>query len=318
MRKFLGLLLTGILLFCTVFSIAGCGETEIVDDSSKNSSNGESPMPEPEKIFAGSVCTLEEVYEADGIDRTALLNIAYYSGNAEHNPDELGADFVPIEKGELSEEVSLEIRECLAESARTNEKNPEEDAKAEDYRITEYYGCYNGYYAFFYQELDLDYVYPAVENPIWREIDGVTFYSWTYLEKVIYMWKKTTGSFYSLEEAYENGWLIEEDLEGIADIYNNKKDCAYVAGDLPLNIENSIKHTYLEDLREDVPQAKIENVELRKYYGTYGDCIVVNIYSQDMLCDIRFEDTYIGNVLFRNFGGTYSITVWVADGADNG
>lgn len=33
MRKFLGLVLTGMLLFCTVFSIVGCGEeTEIVDD----------------------------------------------------------------------------------------------------------------------------------------------------------------------------------------------------------------------------------------------------------------------------------------------
>ena len=33
MRKFLGLVLTGMLLFCTIFSIVGCGEeTEIVDD----------------------------------------------------------------------------------------------------------------------------------------------------------------------------------------------------------------------------------------------------------------------------------------------
>ena len=187
MKKFLGLVLTGMLLFCTIFSITGCGE----ETGNNSSSNTGSVTPKPPiSQKEGEIYRLQEVYEAGEIDRTALLNIAYYSGNAEYNSDEIDEDFVPIEKGELSEETSLEIRECLAEKARMDEKYPEEDAKAEDYKIMGYYGCYNGYYAFFYEELDLPYDTPAVENPIWRDIDGVTFYSWTYEEKIIYMWKR--------------------------------------------------------------------------------------------------------------------------------
>jgi len=164
MRKFLGLLLTGILLFCTIFSIGGCG--------------GESPLEK------GTMYTLGEVYESGGIDRTALLNIAYHSGNAEHNPDEIGEDFVPIEKGELSEEISLEIREYLAERARTDEENP----RYANYEITQYYGCYNGYYAVVFEDLNEGHF--DVWEEYWTEVDGVIFYSAGYSSEKIYMWKR--------------------------------------------------------------------------------------------------------------------------------
>ena len=31
------------------------------------------------------------------------------------------------------------------------------------------------------------------------------------------------GAFYSLQEAYDNGWITEENLQSIADLYKKKK-----------------------------------------------------------------------------------------------
>ncbi|MBQ2769513.1 MAG: hypothetical protein IJF44_06035 [Clostridia bacterium] len=153
MKRILRNVVSVLLLLCLAFSIVACGEEGVL---------GEGPL-----------YTLEEVYEAGEIDRKDLLNIAYYGGDAKYNSDEIDEDFVPIEKGELSEEISLEIREYLAEKERTDEKHPHPETKAEDFEITSYYGCYNGYYAFMYDNLNT--VEPAVIEEYFEEIDGVTF-----------------------------------------------------------------------------------------------------------------------------------------------
>ena len=170
-----------LLLLCLAVSIVGCGEEE-------NSICGE-PVQNPE-LGEGPLYRVKDVYEAGEIDRTALLNIAYYSESMEYNPPKVEEEvFELLPKGELGEEISLEIKEYIAEQFRTRENNQKPEAKGEDF-IIYYYGCYNGYYVF--RHNDPYYVpTPGVDGTtdikgIW--IDGI-FLMEEY-PQYIYAWKE--------------------------------------------------------------------------------------------------------------------------------
>ena len=135
----------------------------------------------------GTLYSLEEVYAAKEIGKDDLLNIAYHNGDAERNKDALEG-FEPKPIGELSEEISLKIRECVAEDYRNDGTFPE--ATAENIIITDYLGCYNGYYAIRFTNnlshrpgVDID-----PETCI-QEVGGIKFcYIYTSL---IFLWKET-------------------------------------------------------------------------------------------------------------------------------
>lgn len=118
---------------------------------------------------------------------------------------------------------------------------------------------------------------------------------------------KVRGKFYSLEAAYENGWLNENDLKSIA-CYNNDfqgKDNPYSgmyeppAEELGKDVGNELKQAYLSQIAE-YPEGLLENVRINYYYGTYNGNIVIKIYS-DYICiePIDVEEYYIGNVVFK-------------------
>ena len=87
----------------------------------------------------------------------------------------------------------------------------------------------------------------------------------------------TQGEFYSLQEAYDNGYLTKEDLENIA-YYNNNKLLTY-----PETIDETVAALIKEDAanirrnQDKLPilDAKAEDFEILKYYGTYNGCYVV-------------------------------------------
>ena len=128
------------------------------------------------EVEGGPLYTLEEIYEARAIRRRDFLNIAYYNGDAERNKREL-RNFEPEPFGELSEEISLKMRESMAEKYRNDGTAPE--ATSENIFIKKYLGCYNGYYAVRFSNNLFDRpeweTYP--EDYI-QEVDGIKFCYW--------------------------------------------------------------------------------------------------------------------------------------------
>ena len=162
-KLFISILLGALCLPCVCFAFSGC-------NSAPN----------------GTLYSLEEVYAAQGIDRDDLLNIAYHNGDQERNKTEM-QNFEPIPIGELSEKISLGIRENIAERYRNDGSAP--DATSEDIFIKKYLGCYNGYYAFRFSDnlFDSPDVITDPENYI-QEVDGIEFSYWG--SSLIFLWKE--------------------------------------------------------------------------------------------------------------------------------
>ena len=133
----------------------------------------------------GVLYPLQDVYNAQEIDRDDLLNIAYYNGDIERNQEALEG-FTPEPIGELSEDTAQKIRECIAQSYRNNEAFS--DTTAEDIYIVKYLGCYNGYYAIRYLNNIFDYTTETKDPDDYvQEVGGIEF---VYVEASrIYLWK---------------------------------------------------------------------------------------------------------------------------------
>ena len=133
----------------------------------------------------GTFYTLQEAYDNGYLTREDLLNIAYYNGDQERNESAL-QNFEPTPIGELSEEISLKIRKYVAERYRNNGYNP--DVTAEHVSITNYLGCYNGYYVIRYLDNLTDR--PAVDRDpeaYVQEVAGIKFSYWN--TSLILAWK---------------------------------------------------------------------------------------------------------------------------------
>ena len=139
----------------------------------------------------GVLYPLQDVYDAQGIDRDDLLNIAYYNGDIERNQEALQG-FTPEPIGELSENTAQKIRECVAQSYRNDGANTgyadELNTTAEDIRIVKYLGCYNGYYAVRYRNTRyIDTTEEKDPDDYVQEVGGIEF---VYVETSrIYLWK---------------------------------------------------------------------------------------------------------------------------------
>ena len=137
------------------------------------------------EVEGGPLYRLEEIYEARAIRRRDFLNIAYYNGDEERNKRAL-RNFEPEPFGELSEEISLKMRESMAERYRDN---GQPEATAENFSIKVYLGCYNGYYAARFSTDLFDY--PAEDlgpDAFVYEVGGIKF-SYNYTLR-IYLWKE--------------------------------------------------------------------------------------------------------------------------------
>lgn len=139
----------------------------------------------------GVLYPLQDVYNAQEIDRDDLLNIAYYNGDIERNQEALQG-FTPEPIGELSENTAQKIRECVAQSYRNDGANTgyadELNTTAEDIRIVKYLGCYNGYYAVRYRNTRyIDTTEEKDPDDYVQEVGGIEF---VYVETSrINLWK---------------------------------------------------------------------------------------------------------------------------------
>lgn len=120
-----------------------------------------------------------------------------------------------------------------------------------------------------------------------------------------------TGVFYTMEEAYEAGYLTREDLTNIAYYHN---EWVPYPETLDNSIAEAIKKTRAEDLRKDVPEAKAEDIQIIKYYGEYNGnyaVMVDNPYGEYPAVIVDEWET-VGGVKFH-YRGFNRIVVWVVD-----
>ena len=130
----------------------------------------------------------------------------------------------------------------------------------------------------------------------------------------------SVGHFYSLEEAYENGWLTQDDLNNIAYYYHTRHgetehvDESFAPTPktpetLSEDTQNKIKRTYLDEVAM-APDGTFDRIEIRQYYGTYNGCVVVGIQSDYVLIDpLLYPEHAIGEVIFYDYVPS-AIDVW--------
>ena len=100
--------------------------------------------------------------------------------------------------------------------------------------------------------------------------------------------EETTGSFYTLQEAYDNGWLTQDDIMSIAyyrhgRTYNEEimsedyqpapKTPEVLSEKTELKIKSTAAKEYSEEY--DIKYAEADGFTITEYCGTYGNCIAV-------------------------------------------
>ena len=133
-------------------------------------------------------------------------------------------------------------------------------------------------------------------------------------------YSESVGEFYTLDEAYENGWLMQGDLKNIAYYYHTRYgetehiDQSFVPTPktpetLNEETQNKIKRTYLDEVAM-VPDGTFDNIDISQYYGTYNGCVVIGIVSDYLLIDpLLYPEYVIGEVSFFDYVPS-AIGVW--------
>lgn len=134
------------------------------------------------------------------------------------------------------------------------------------------------------------------------------------------------GKFYTLQEAYDEGFLSIDDLKNIAYHFNEGSDDeSFVPTPktpevLSEEIQNIIKRDYMEfldipmELKKSYPGGDKEAISISKYYGTYGNNIAICIYSKYYAVDLPPPiDFNIGGIIFYNWYAYFSVTIWHFD-----
>ena len=126
---------------------------------------------------------------------------------------------------------------------------------------------------------------------------------------------KITGTFYTMEKAYEKGYLSEDDLKSIACSYYDSHNFRYEENPysgmftstekLTKKLETEIKQAYLEEIVK-VRDGDRDRVDINRYYGTYNENIVIRIYCSYLYFDHAVEpEAEVGGVMFKDY--------WVGD-----
>lgn len=130
---------------------------------------------------------------------------------------------------------------------------------------------------------------------------------------------KKSGEFYTLQEAYDQGLLTQDDLKSIAYYHNGEsEDESFVPMPktpevLSNKTEKAIKETRAYNLRTQNPnpikKAEAKDITILKYYGTYNNCVAL------IMDDIHHDyssaerEVTIDGVLFHYNDGN-SIIIW--------
>lgn len=134
--------------------------------------------------------------------------------------------------------------------------------------------------------------------------------------------EKCTGTFYTLQEAYDNGWLTQADVMSIAYYHNrgriyNEEMMSEEYEPVPKTpevlselTELKIKSAAAKEYREiyNMQYAEADGFRITQYYGTYGKCVAVMMrddYSGES--GIVWTDTVAGVKIHYGSGRTMKI-----------
>lgn len=134
---------------------------------------------------------------------------------------------------------------------------------------------------------------------------------------------ESAGNFYSIGEAYDNGWLTRENIMSIAYYHNggrnnNEEIMSEDYKPLPKTPEvlswetqYKIKIAGAKEYREkyNIKNAEANGFYIIEYCGTYGDCVAVmmkDVYSGG--AEVVWTDSVAGVNLFYINGN--SIKIW--------
>ena len=131
------------------------------------------------------------------------------------------------------------------------------------------------------------------------------------------------GKFYSLQEAYDNGWLTREELLSIAYYYYEEKFPSLGGryGNEEIMDENYTPLTKTPatlDVEMDLEIRKayvkgniyrVDTMEIQAYCGTYGECIAVYIYDwgREYLDELDIEKVLDIQYIYPCIGPTIKI-----------
>lgn len=134
--------------------------------------------------------------------------------------------------------------------------------------------------------------------------------------------EKSTGTFYTLREAFVNGWLTREDIMSIAYYHNggrwhNEEIMSEDYEPAPKKpevlsefTELKIKSTGAKYCREnyDIAEAEADGITITQYCGTYGDCVAVMIRGYLHYAQALWTDTVAG--INIHYSDANSIKIW--------
>lgn len=136
--------------------------------------------------FTGKVYSLQEAYNNGWLTLGDIMSIAYYHNGGRSGNEEIMDEYYepsPKTPEVLSSETELKIKSAAAKEYR--EKYNIENAEADGFTITEYYGTYSGCIA-----VRTDDIYSGYAAVVWTEtVAGIkiTYYS----GYPIKIWRKT-------------------------------------------------------------------------------------------------------------------------------
>ncbi|MDE6850183.1 MAG: hypothetical protein K2J54_02530, partial [Clostridia bacterium] len=270
-----------------------------------NKSGSEGSGNQNEGVTSGTFYTLQQAYDNGYLTQADLESIAYYHNGEKPYPEN------------ISEDTAKSIKRDWAKNLTDDETNPTEDVTEDEVTIRKYYGTYNGCVAVTVERTGA--MHPAVYNPVVVEIGTVVF-NYGYYSPRITVWKMNgdsnqsgdvkIGTFYTLQQAYDNGYLTHEDLMTIANRHNNNIAVS-LQEDISLLIRETAAYISRNDKNNPIYEAKAGDYAIIKYYGVYNGCYAVVLnspYAEYPSVEIdKWETIDDVQIHYYNF---YTIKIW--------
>ncbi|MCM1306401.1 MAG: hypothetical protein NC037_02550 [Bacteroides sp.] len=124
------------------------------------------------------------------------------------------------------------------------------------------------------------------------------------------------GEFYTLQQAYDNGWLSKGDLRNIAYYWSGGgqrkgfKPTPKNPETLSPETELAIKEDRAENLHESgTEEAVADGVKITNYFGTYDGLVAVFVYDNYSGYSTALTQKQIGGVSFKYYDSN-QILVW--------
>ncbi len=109
------------------------------------------------------------------------------------------------------------------------------------------------------------------------------------------------GVILKLEEAYELGLISREELQQIADYNNRIEGSPYNVTEIRKSTQKGICKAYAKFLENenDWENVDVKHVRVRRFYGRYGNAVVVDMSLGNTLLLTIERDVEIDGILFH-------------------